>query len=227
MAIDEDTKRFIKGEMNFLKKVIAELEPLIIIIKEMPAESSELKLFRQAYLDYLVKEGHYKKISRYISKGILKPTGTRKDRLQFILWYIGILEAVNRSTINILIMVLNACRSKTKIINLENKRYSKLIENACTIEDLEKKFMPLKAKLDFIRANGLVELAAVVDADFRNDVVHFNFDVDGEDIIIDGKKIMPLVANNTFQLLRLSARVGDYLKQLAIEKRFFDIKIEI
>jgi len=224
--IDKEKKKFLNAEISFSNKLIAELEPFVTVLREMPEASPDLKRFKQAYLKYLGKEEHYKKISRYLMKGSLKVTEPLKDKLQFVFWYLCVLETVNHTAVNILIILVNTSTIKGSLLNFGNNGYLKRIGKAFSLEDLEKRFIPLGSKIDFLRANGLKEVAAVIDTEFRNDIVHFNFDIHDEDIAINGKKILPLVVANVHKLLSLSAVVNKYLRKLAIEKRFFDITVE-
>jgi len=213
----EEAKKFAEETRAFGRKVEAELEPFMNIIRCIPREYSELEMFRQAYFDYLRKHEHYGKISRYLAHDTLKITGTHKDKLQWILWYLGVLEGINHTVVNILVILLNASKTKTKIANPGNNYYLKRISQANSLEDLEEKFIPLNAKLIFLRANGLKEVASVIDAEFRNDVAHFNFDVQNNEIVVGGKNIMPLIATNIHKLLRLLFVTNDLLSWLSRE----------
>lgn len=217
----DEIKRFMEGERAFLKSVQAEIEPFIACIREMPAESPRLMMFRQACIDYFDRHKHYGKLSRHVAKDILRMTGTAKDKLQWILWYLCVLEGINHTVVNVLIILINATETKIETGNLGSNYFTKQIVNARSLDDLEKSFFPLSGKLSFLRANGLKEVASIIDTEFRNDVAHFNFDIQDGEIVIGDKKIMPLIAENVHKLFGLLFAVSEYLKKLAREKEFF------
>jgi hypothetical protein len=219
----EELKKIAEEDNAFLKKVENELEPFTAILMKMPAESLELKMVREAYVGYLSKHKHYGKISQYLSKDFLKITGTRKDKLQWILWYLGVLEGINHTVVNVLIVILNATKTKNDIATPRNDYWTEQITKARSMDELEGKFIPLGAKLFFLRANGLETVVSAIDTDFRNCVAHFNFDVEDDEIVVGGERIMPLIAENVFKLVRLLSVVSRILDKVARERRSLDI----
>jgi hypothetical protein len=222
---NEERKKFPKEAFAFVKNAKAELEPFVKAIRDMPAESQDLETFRRACIDYFGEHKHYGELSQHVSKDILKVTGTGKDKLQWILWYLCVLEGINHTVVNVLIVLINVSKIKVKSANPEDNYFTKQIMNASSLDDLKRGFIPLRVKLSFLRANGLKEVASVIDAKFRNDVAHFNFDIHGDEIVVGDKKITPLIVENVHNLLRLLAVVSELLKKLAIEKGCFNVGI--
>jgi len=214
----DEIGKLVEALSVFQRKVEDELEPFIALIREMPKESENLKIFKQACSDYWMKHKHHGRLSRYVTKDLLKTTGTRKDKLQWILWYLCVLEGIEHTVVNLLVILINICRTKSEIANSGRYSHMKRIVKARSLADLEEKFIPLGVKLRFLGANGLKEIAAVIDTEFRNDVAHFRFDVQDEEIVVGDKKIMPLIVENIGKLVRLLAVVSEYLKKLAYEE---------
>lgn len=225
--VDEDIKRLIWEEHAFRKNIFPELEPLIKDLIEKPEDHPNVETFRKAYFEYLKKKEHYKKISRYIAKGVLRSTSPLKDRLQLVFWYLCVLEAVNHTVVNILVIFINTTELNRKKVGGKNSIcFDPKLQNAFSFEDLENQFISLGLKINFLRKSGLKKVASVIDTSFRNALVHFDFDVENDDIVLNGNKIMPLVMKNIQNLLRLSAVVSTCLEKLAIEKEFHRITFE-
>lgn len=213
--IDDECKKFVKAELEAWNKLFSELEPLLTFLSEKAAKSPEIEKFKQAYFEYLKKENHYKKISRYISRGVLKPTASIKVKLQLILWYLCVLETINHTTVNILIVLINTCECKSRTLKTGSRdRFERELQKASSLDDLDKQFIPLGSKIAYLRSNGLKEVVSVIDTKFRNAIVHFDFDVLDDDIVVNEEKIMPLVVENIQNLLRLSAVVSNCLKEI-------------
>jgi hypothetical protein len=208
MNMEENPIRYLQAESE---KIEAELEPFIDGIRKMPKDSKRFKMFSKSYTDYADRYDHYSKVVQYFSKGMYKVTENPKDKMQWILYYLGLLEGINNTTLNILIMLLKANQNR---INITYAKTSPRIEHALSLSELEEKYIPLTAKLSFLSQNGLREIAQLIDSELRNKVAHFKFDITDDDICLDGKRAMPRIAHNMFNVLVVFHGVHNCLGKL-------------
>jgi len=95
--------------------------------------------------------------------------------------YLGIVESVENWTTNILIMLLIASGKDFHI-------KTPILRHVPSLKDLEKTYVPLKMKLDFLREYGIKTYPSVIDNKLRNDIAHFNFKIENNVVTIRGKK---------------------------------------
>jgi hypothetical protein len=210
--VDQNLMQYLRTKK---KKIETELEPFIDGIRTMVKDSVGFTMFSKAYRDYASKYDHYSKIVQYFSKGLSKLTENPKDKMQWLLWYLGLLEGINHTTLNMLIMLLKANQDQIQITYPTN---TPRIKHALSLDELEETFIPLTAKLNFLNENGLKETTSLIDTELRNAVAHFKFDIKNDDIYLEGKRAMPLITDGIFKLLTIFAGVHDCLGMLDIVK---------
>jgi hypothetical protein len=83
---------------------------------------------------------------------------------------------------------------------------------------LQERRTSLATKLGFLNENGLKEVASVIDSKLRKEFAPFRFDIIDDEICIEGRKAVPLVADSIFKLLILFGIVHKCLDKLDREK---------
>jgi hypothetical protein len=208
----QDPMQYLQKES---KKIEAELEPFIDCIRRMATDSADFIMFSKAYGGYANRYDRYSRVVRHFSKGMSKVTENPKDKMQWILYYLGLLEGINNTTLNILIMLLKANQNQ---MHVTYARAVPRIKHALSLDELEEKFIPLTAKLNFLKQNGLKEITSLIDSELRNEVAHFKFDIIDDDICLEGKKAMPKIADSMFKVLVVFSGVHTCLEKLNIVK---------
>jgi hypothetical protein len=111
-------------------------------------------------------------------------------------------------------LLLNACRDNTNVTDVRKRHYAELLTNACTPSDLESKYIPLSVKLEFLRNNNLTKIASVMNSKFRNKIVHFQFEIADDLIVLNGENIMPSVLQDTNNMMVLLSAVGNVFRKV-------------
>ena len=124
--------------------------------------------------------------------------------------YIGFIETVGNSIIDIIIMLVIANGTD---FHIESEYKTPRIRHVKHIFDLDD--VPLTTKLNFLRENGIKALPSVVDSKLRNDIAHLNFtfDPDTKEITLRGRPIKTVV-DEGFRRFMLIFAVYDELDRL-------------
>jgi hypothetical protein len=96
-----------------------------------------------------------------------------KSDLFYVFSYIGLVESLGNSIVDLLVLLLVA---NGRDFHIECLRTTPRIKHALTIEDLEKEKVPLTTKLNFMRDNNLRFIASLIDTDLRNTIAHLKFE---------------------------------------------------
>jgi hypothetical protein len=203
-------------ELNEVEmKIKSELEPFVNGIYTVASQSKNFKLLKEAYSYFKRKDESDRVIRKYIAKGLLKKTHEVKDVIQWMFLYLGLVETLGNSIVDILIMLLVANGID---FHVEYRYVTPRIKHAISIKDLEQEFVPLKTKLNFLKENGIKELASVIDSELRNDIAHSKFLIKEDTIYVKGKPATELLSKNTLKLLRACNVTKTILENLAKER---------
>jgi len=187
-----------KKELKEIKENIRkELEPFLDGIRTMGAMSRNFRLFKEAYKDFLRKHGRALSIAEVLLKVKVLPTNEVVEDLTELFTYMGLVESVGNSIVNIIVMLLVA---NGRDFHIECRYTTPRIKHVVSMKDLEDERVPLTTKLNFLRDNGITELASIIDSDLRNKIAHLKFDV-REDRIYINRKPASEVANNNIDML--------------------------
>jgi hypothetical protein len=96
-----------------------------------------------------------------------------KSDLFYVFSYLGLVESLGNSIVDLLVLLLVA---NGRDFHIECLRTTPRIKHALTIEDLEKEKVPLTTKLNFMRDNNLRFIASLIDTDLRNTIAHLKFE---------------------------------------------------
>jgi len=191
-------------------KLSSELEPFLNGIKKLKKSSKEYQIFREAYTDFKAQVQDKKEVF-----SSMLPTdfdsADLKDNLYSLFLYLGMVESVGRKIIDLLVLLLIA----------NGKDLGKKIEVA-SMDDLdnEKKYISLGTKLTFLEDNGLLEVASVIDREFRNAIAHLKFQIRNNYAYVKGKDAF---ATAFYNLEKLTAAV-DIIDNLLIK---LDVEIDL
>ena len=178
------------------KRITSELEPFIDGIMNKRAN---YELFKQAYTDSQQRLIHAAKIAQLLARADTETTRvTLKDVLYRLFAYVGFVESLGNTLVDIVIMLLVA---NGRDFHIESRHATPRIKHVAVIKDLEDERVPLSTKLNFLRKNGIKELASLIDSELRNIIAHLRFEVEEDNVYIRGKPAFDVFANSTFNLL--------------------------
>jgi hypothetical protein len=202
--------------LNWVREVKQKCRARFInCIYKLAIESKEFKLFEKAYSHFKRKAESDYVIRKYMVKGLLPKTHEVKDVIQWMFLYLGLVETLGNSTVDILTMLLVANGID---FHVEYRHITPRIKHAVSPKDLEQEFVPLKTKLNFLEENGIKELASVIDSELRNDIAHSRFQVRGDTLYIKGKPATELLLKNTLKLVRACRATKTILANVAKER---------
>jgi virulence-associated protein VapD len=107
-----------------------------------------------------------------------------KSDLFYVFSYLGLVESLGNSIVDLLVLLLVA---NGRDFHIECLRTTPRIKHALTIEDLEKEKVPLTTKLNFMRDNNLRFIASLIDTDLRNTIAHLKFETRDGKIYVKSK----------------------------------------
>ncbi|MBY9002152.1 MAG: hypothetical protein KGD64_14625, partial [Candidatus Heimdallarchaeota archaeon] len=112
-----------------------------------------------------------------------------KEQVFLLYHYLGIVESIGNWTTNILILLLVASGKDFHIESTQTPR----IRHVCSLDDLEKAYVPLTIKLNFLRYHDVKSYPSIIDSKLRNDIAHFNFKIEKNKVSIRGKPVWDVI----------------------------------
>jgi hypothetical protein len=213
MIPDETRKR------TYLDEIDEELEPLFDRIRAKP--ETDYDLFRRAVLDFHKRTQRTLDIVELISNGGLAPGGPQhslKDTIYNLFAYMGLVESVGNVVLDMVVMLLVA---NGRDFHIECQHTVPRVKHAVQIGDLEDERVPLTAKLNFLKENGIAVLASTIDSDLRNIIAHLKFNIKDNDILIRGRPCNEFILDSSRKLaLALGFVIGKF-ERFAKEKGIF------
>jgi len=188
-----------KGLKEIKDNISKELEPFLDGIRTMGSSSRNFRLFKEAYKGFLKKHNRALAIAELLIKVKVEPTNKVVGDLTELFTYMGLVESVGNSIVNIIVMLLVA---NGRDFHIECRYTTPRIKHVVSIKDLEDERVPLTTKLNFLRDNGITELALIIDSELRNKIAHLEFDVRKDRIYIKGKPAFEVANNNIYRLLQ-------------------------
>lgn len=208
-----------KEPIQINRKIEAELKPFLESIKRMDRKSANFRLFKQAIHDFSPKYGHAWKIFDFIARDMEWYTEyAAKEEVTTLFAYLGLIESLGNTFVDLLVMLIVANGIDFHVENIHETPH---IRHANSIEDLEKNRVPLGTKLNFLKDNGITELAKSIDSKLRNDIAHLNFDIKDDQVYIRGKTSFELIASSYAELLDALKTVDILIRRLAKAKGLF------
>jgi len=194
-----------------------ELQPFIDGMYATGAQSKEFRIFRESYLAYQEKYEGKKQLFQSITKMATPPSLLRLpvEKAYLLFVYLGTIESVGNSIVDILVMLLVA---NGRDFHIECRHTTPRIKHVVSIGELEVERVPLTTKLNFLRDNGISELVKIIDSDLRNAIAHLDFEVKEDAIYFRKKPAEAVVADGLFDLLFALSRVRELLDKLAKDR---------
>jgi len=181
-------------EIEKLKaKIKHELEPFINKILRMSDE--DLLEFREEYkkFDEKCKDSLLLIMSFSLESDVKTLRTSIKEQIFLLYEYLGMVESVGDIIVNFLVMLLVA-NGKDFHINAPR------IKHVYSLDDLEKTYVPLGHKLEFLRYYGIKTIPSIIDSNLRNDIAHFNFKIEKDKVTIRGKEVWEVVYPNLIKM---------------------------
>lgn len=218
--IEAGLKRLYKKTEN---EITSELTPFLDGIRRSGAQSRNFKLFKEAYIHFEKKRESKMKIL-----GTLFPTFPSpdislhniKDVVYMLFIYLGLIESLGNSTVDILVMLLVA---NGRDFHIECRYTTPRIKHAVSMEDLEKERVPLTTKLNFLEANGIKKLTKIIDSELRNAIAHLKFEIRKNEIYVKGKPAPSIVIASMIEM-NMGIKVVETLMNQLAEERGLDPK---
>lgn len=202
-------------------KLEYELEPFLDGVR---TKSADYDLFKQAFLDFRKRLRRTVDVMELIGKGgasVSGPQHSLKDTLYNLFAYMGLVESLGNTVVDIVVMLLVA---NGRDFHIECQHTTPRVKHAIRIKDLETERVPLSTKLNFLQENGVKKLASTIDSRLRNIIAHLEFEIKGDTILIRGKPSDKFILGSSQTLLLSLVCVINALWKLAKEKGFIDTK---
>jgi hypothetical protein len=215
--LEEIIESYNKEKKGIERKVVLELKPFIDGIYSMDTTSRNFKLFEEAYTYF---SGKYdKKLNLFLSMFFEEEdySNTVTYSLYLLFLYLGAIESVGNTIVDMLIMLLIA---NGRDFHIECRSFrTPRIRHVCSIrEDLEKERVPLGTKLSFLSENGIKTVTSIIDTKLRNAVAHLKFEIKDEKVYVNRKLAADLTYVALKRLLMVTQIVNMVLGKLAEEK---------
>jgi hypothetical protein len=177
-------------------KIKHEIEPFMNKILSLSDE--DLLEFEEEYRSYLKQCFTSLNIlnSFTIEQDVKALRTSIKEQVFLLYHYLGMVESIGNWTSNILIMLLVASGKDFHIESIQAPR----IKHVYSLHDLEKAYVPLTIKLNFLRDYGIKTYPSIIDSKLRNDIAHFNFKMEKNKVTIRGKEVWEVVYPNLTRL---------------------------
>jgi hypothetical protein len=188
----------------------------------MDKKSANFNLFKQAIRDFSSKYGHAWKIFDFITRDMEWYTEySAKEEVQTLFAYLGLVESLGNAFIDLLVMLVVANGID---FHIESMYETPRTRHAYSIQDLEENRVPLGTKLNFLKDNGITEIAKSIDSSLRNDIAHLKFDVKGDEVYIRGRSAFKLITDSYANLLDALKTVDILIRRLVESERLFPKK---
>ena len=194
-----------------IQKVLSELKPFVDRVRTREAD---VQLFKQAYLDHMKMTRRSSIIAEFITREREEPTKrpSVRDVIYEIFCYLGLVESLGNSCVNIITMLLIA---NSRDFHIERMYGTPRIKHVVSLRDLEEERVPLTIKLNFLTQKGIRHFTEVIDTELRNAIAHLRFDVKEDKILWKGKQMHEVVITNSRKLLVVVLTVWTLLRELA------------
>ncbi len=177
---------FEKEAVQLRENIVSELQPFITGIYCLGAASKEFQDIKKDYVYFFDKYKYKQKIMNAILEGAGDPLRISKikDVMYLLFVYLGVIESVGNSLVDILVMLLVA---NGRDFHIECRYTTPRIRHVTSIRDLEAEKIPLGTKLSFLEDNGIKELTSLIDTELRNSIAHLNFEIKNDEIHVKGQ----------------------------------------
>jgi len=196
--LEKITKYLDKRHAMIQEKVCSELAPFLDDVTDAPPTSRKFSIFKQSFLEFMSKYESKRKVFASIMDVKSLPSATdRVGQLYMLFLYLGAVESIGNAVVDMLVMLLVANEID---FHIECRHATPRIKHVDSIRDLEKERIPLTTKLNFLRDNGICEVAEIMDSQLRNDIAHLNFQVKENEILIRNRETTELLMTSLTDL---------------------------
>jgi len=200
-----------KGELKQIEaKISTELEPFLDGIRTRHAD---FELFKQTLSEFKIRIVPAFGITDFIMHDFDKTTEfPAKEEIHLLFAYLGLIESLGNHIVNVIVMLLVA---NGRDFHIERRYATPRIKHAVSIKAMEEERVPLTTKLNFLKDNGILELASVIDSELRNNIAHLRLTVKKDRIYVKGKPASIVVANSLAKLFTAIGIFTTLIGQLA------------
>jgi len=218
---NEDTQDILKKlqqhvherEAQIQRRIRSELNPFREGIRVAPSTSRNFGIFKESFLEFRNKYESKSKLFESILDMESLPSITSKvGELYLLFLYLGRIESVGNTVVDILVMLLVA---NERDFHIECRHATPRIKHVVSIRDLEEERVPLTTKLNFLRDNGISEVARIMDSELRNDIAHLDFQVKDNEIYVRGKRAGETILESLIDLLAGIGYAAGFLHGMA------------
>jgi hypothetical protein len=203
------------------RRIKIELEPFFDGVR---TKEANYELFKRAFIDFQERLFSATDVVKLIIKGGQK-VGESPRSLPATIYklfaYMGIVESLGNAVVDMIVMLLVA---NGRDFHIECRHATPRIKHAVFINDLEDERVPLSAKLNFLKENGIEELTSNIDTELRNAIAHLKFQIKNDAIYFKGKQCEKSIWPALNCLTTSLAAVIDLLWELGKEKGLFSHK---
>jgi len=183
--VEQIKQTFQKEAAKLRRSIISELYPVINGIYSLDTSSRNFELYKEAYNYFREKFKEKRGILQSIFCEDIE-FSKLKDKLYLLFFYLGAIESVGNSIVDMLVLLLVA-NGRDFHIECRSYRTPKIRHVYSIREDLEKEWVPLGTKLSFLSENGIEKISRIIDSDLRNAIVHLKFEIKENRLIVKGE----------------------------------------
>lgn len=198
-----------------LERIDDELKPFFNGLRDI--NKSQLEIFKQACKRFGIRSQQSTKLMQLINQDLLieiQEEPTIEQQIRELFSYLGFVESLGNCYVDVLVMFLVA---NGRDFHIESNYSTPRIRHAVSITDLEKDWVPLKTKLNFLRENGIETFTSLIDTTLRNDIAHLNFSIIDGKICTKKHPINKTIKPIIWKLILSISRVGMLLNSFAID----------
>lgn len=196
----------------------------------MDKHSTGYKIFRENFIAFFSSEHTQMDILEFIL-GKMSALKTNLDAAQEVddilqmFAYLGIVETVGNSMADIItiLLVVNGID-----FHIESAHGIPRVRHATSIKSLETEKVPLTAKLNFLKENGIPTLANLFNSKLRNDIAHSKFVIKDDKVYFKHRRglkpaqvIVPAASADLFNGI---VKAYELLLRLATEENWVEDK---
>ncbi|MBN1245244.1 hypothetical protein JXA31_06590 [Candidatus Bathyarchaeota archaeon] len=185
-----DRESFDMAFKKIQEKIKHEIQPFIDNLLSLSDE--DLEDFREDYLKFYKHCDDSIEILDLFKTDFKKLDTSFKEQIFNLYLYLGMVESLGNLVLDLLVLLLVANGKDFHVESIHAPR----IRHLYSLDDLQKTYVPLKMKIDFLDYYGIKTYPKIIDSKLRNDIAHFKFRVDKNKITIKGKGITDTLYDN-------------------------------
>jgi hypothetical protein len=215
-SYDEVDKK-IQKDIEFQKKIKAELEPFLDKIIKSP--KTDIELVKDTLEKAIVPNSEMREQMEAVFQANtqIDENATIIQQIHEMFTYLGFVESLANLYVDILVMLIVA---SGKDFHIESTNDTPRVNHAMCIEDLQNNYSTsLYTKLNFLRSRELKLFVSTIDSAriLRNDIAHFKIRLENGKILLRNKPVHEIISTNQEKLVNCLNRTNWMLLFLALE----------